>query len=51
MDGRPHVATVVVIFAVIENALQVLLVHRTAEPQRGRWALPGGRWDGDEPLD
>jgi len=51
MDSKPHVATMVVIFAVIEQALQVLLVQRTAEPERGCWALPGGRWDGDEPLD
>ena len=46
----PLVATVVVIFAIIENALQVLLIHRTAEPERGLWALPGGRWDGSESL-
>ena len=47
----PLVATVVVIFAVIGDALQVLLVHRTGAPQRGRWALPGGLWDGSESLD
>lgn len=48
---NPLVATVVVIFAVIDEAVQVLLVHRTAEPERGRWALPGGRWDGSEGMD
>jgi 8-oxo-dGTP diphosphatase len=48
---NPLVATVVVIFAVIEDAVQVLLVQRTAEPERGRWALPGGRWDGSEGMD
>ena len=55
MSGRvakePLIAAVVVIFAIIEDSLQVLLVHRTGEPQRGRWALPGGRWDGSESLD
>ena len=48
---EPLIAAVVVIFAIIEDSLQVLLVHRTGEPQRGRWALPGGRWDGSESLD
>ncbi len=47
----PLVATIVVIFAIIDDRLQVLLVHRTAEPQRGLWALPGGRWEGQESLD
>ena len=51
MTKEPLVATVVVIFAIIDDALQVLLVHRTSQPQRGRWALPGGRWDGGESLD
>ena len=47
----PVVATIVVIFAVIDGHLQVLLVHRSAEPQRGLWALPGGRWDGSTGLE
>ena len=51
MTKEPLVAAVVVIFAIIEDALQVLLVQRTAEPARGLWALPGGRWDGSESLD
>ena len=51
MTTEPLVAAVVVIFAIIEDALQVLLVQRTAEPARGLWALPGGRWDGSESLD
>ncbi len=51
MSGGPLVATVVVIFAIIDEALQVLLVHRTGDPERGKWALPGGLWRGDEPLD
>ncbi|MFN8585464.1 MAG: NUDIX domain-containing protein [Dehalococcoidia bacterium] len=47
----PVVATIVVIFAMIDGSLQVLLVHRSAEPERGRWALPGGRWDGSMTLE
>lgn len=50
-SGQPLVATVVVIFAIIDGALQVLLVHRSGAPERGRWALPGGRYPGDESLD
>ena len=49
--GEPLCATAVVIFAIIDDALQVLLIQRTAEPQRGKLALPGGRWDGGESLD
>jgi 8-oxo-dGTP diphosphatase len=47
----PLVATIVVIFAIIDGALQVLLVRRSAEPARGQWALPGGRWDGGATLE
>jgi 8-oxo-dGTP diphosphatase len=47
----PVVATIVVIFAVIDRALQVLLVHRSAPPEQGLWALPGGRWDGSTTLE
>jgi 8-oxo-dGTP diphosphatase len=48
---QPVVATIVVIFATIDGSLQVLLVHRGAEPERDRWALPGGRWDGSMSLE
>ena len=47
----PAVATIVVIFAIIEGRLQVLLVHRDADPDAGTWALPGGVWDGSQSLD
>ncbi len=50
-NAAPLVATIVVIFAVIEGKLRVLLVHRSSEPEQGKWALPGGRWDGSESLD
>lgn len=49
--AAPVVATVVAIFAVREGRLHVLLVHRSAPPEEDRWALPGGRWDGIEPLE
>ena len=51
MGAPPVVATIIVIFAIIEGSLQVLLVHRSADPERDRWALPGGRWDGDHALE
>ena len=46
----PLVASIVVILAIIDGRLQVLLIHRTSEPEQGKWALPGGRWDGSESL-
>lgn len=30
--------------------LRYLLIRRTSEPYRGRWALVGGKWDFGEPL-
>ena len=33
------------------DGLSVLAVKRGSEPHRGRWALPGGFVDKDEPLD
>jgi 8-oxo-dGTP diphosphatase len=42
---RPYTTVDVVIFTVLDDALQVLLVQRPAdasEPYPGRWALPGG---------
>jgi 8-oxo-dGTP diphosphatase len=50
MTTTPTVATIVAIFAVAEGRLQVLLVHRTGEPEAGLWALPGGLWDCNESL-
>lgn len=50
-EGGPVIATIVVIFAIIEERLQVLLVHRSGPPQQDSWALPGGRWRGTESLD
>ena len=41
----------VVIFTIREDALQVLLVQRGAQPFKDRWALPGGFIREDEPLE
>ena len=45
LDGtyEPPTLTVdSVIFQLISNELSVLLIKRTTEPFRGKWALPGG---------
>lgn len=39
---RPAVAVLVVIFTVVEGQLEVLLIERSAPPQEGLWAIPGG---------
>ena len=39
---RPSVAVLVVIFTVLDGALQVLLIERSAAPAEGQWAIPGG---------
>ena len=39
---RPTVAVLVVIFTVVDGALQVLLIERSAAPAEGQWAIPGG---------
>lgn len=49
--AKTTVATIVVIFAISEGELRVLLIYRSAPPQEGLWALPGGRWDGSESLE
>ena len=47
----PLVAVLVVIFTVAEGELRALLIHRSAEPYRGLWAIPGGRLNAGEALD
>lgn len=48
---HPAVTTDVVVFTVIDERLQLLLIRRSREPFRGCWALPGGFLDIDEDLD
>jgi len=50
----PYTTVDVVIFTVLDDALQVLLVQRPAggsEPHPGRWALPGGFVNVDKDAD
>lgn len=51
--ARPQVGltTDVVIFTIRDDALCVLLVHRSREPYAGVWALPGGFLGAGEALD
>ncbi len=48
---RPSVAVDVVLLTVSDDALRTLLVRRTSQPQKGRWAVPGGFVRMDESLD
>ncbi len=40
----------VVIFTVVDGDLRALLIHRSADPYRDLWAIPGGRFDPGEAL-
>ncbi len=48
---RPALTVDIVVFAGQPNARRVLLIRRAEEPFIGRWALPGGFVDEDEPLE
>ena len=48
---RPGVAALVVIFTVVDDDLRVLLIQRSAPPDDGIWAIPGGALEADESLD
>ena len=48
---RPSVTVDIIIFRIYENEPEVLLIRRTNEPFKGKWALPGGFVDEDEPLE
>ena len=48
---RSSVAVLVVIFTIVEEDLRVLLIHRSAPPDEGLWAIPGGYPEEHESLD
>jgi 8-oxo-dGTP diphosphatase len=48
---RPSVTVDVTLFTYIRNGLRVLLIRRGNEPFAGKWALPGGFVDANEPLE
>ena len=51
-ETKTHEITVdVVILTIKNNAIHVLLVKRTTEPFKGRWAIPGGYVRLSENLD
>ena len=41
----PTVTVDGVVFEIVDGALSVLLIRRSAEPFKGEWALPGGFMD------
>ncbi|MEE9277576.1 MAG: NUDIX domain-containing protein, partial [Dehalococcoidia bacterium] len=49
--SQPTVAVLVVIFTVLDADLRVLLIQRSAPPDEGNWAIPGGALEPDESLD
>jgi 8-oxo-dGTP diphosphatase len=51
MATNSSVAVLVVIFTVEGDDLQVLLIHRSADPFEGYWAIPGGFLADGENLD
>ena len=46
-----YVTTDIVIFTIIDDGLQVLLIERGGAPFRGKWALPGGFLDPEESVE
>ena len=46
----PVVGVVVVIFTVADGELKALLIHRSADPYKDTWAIPGGLLRAGEPL-
>lgn len=48
---RPAVTVDLVAFALAGDALRTLFIRRKHEPFAGRWALPGGFLEMDEPIE
>ncbi len=47
---RPMVTVDLAVFSLIEQSLRVLLICRGREPFAGKWAIPGGFLEMDEPA-
>jgi 8-oxo-dGTP diphosphatase len=48
---RPAVTVDLAVFALSRDGLRVLLIRRKHDPFAGRWALPGGFLEIDEPIE
>ena len=48
---RPAVTVDLVVFALVDGELRVLLIRRKHDPFAGRWAIPGGFLEIDEPIE
>jgi 8-oxo-dGTP diphosphatase len=48
---RPAVTVDLVVFTLARGGLRVLLIRRKHDPFAGRWAIPGGFLDMDEPVE
>ena len=51
LPSGPSLAVLVVILTVTEGDLRVLLIQRSAPPDVGQWAIPGGALAAGESLD
>jgi 8-oxo-dGTP diphosphatase len=48
---RPMVTVDAVVFRLVGDKIKVLLIQRSNEPYKGKWALPGGFVDIDEEIE
>ena len=48
---RPMVTVDLAVFSLVEQSLRVLLIRRGREPFAGKWAIPGGFLEMDEPAE
>ncbi len=48
---RPALTVDLVAFAIRDASLLILLIRRKHDPFAGRWALPGGFLEGEEPIE
>jgi 8-oxo-dGTP diphosphatase len=48
---RPMVTVDLVVFTLLEGSIQFLLIRRKNDPFEGKWAIPGGFLEIDEPVE